>query len=205
MAQISGLYAFSANTIILSGYVNYNFTTIQNVYNAHDTATTGVHGVGAGTIITSAITDVMKLQTVPIGSIIPFYDYNAALSFNTTYWAYCNGQSTAVGSLGAQTLPDLSNRYLVGFGTEGGADNGSAVWATAAVGNASHQIDIAHTHTYSGTTGLPSSTASATGVPSIYATSVHTHTYSGTTVSSLSATQTIQPRSISVRWIMRIL
>lgn len=85
----------------------------------------------------------------PIGSIIPFYDFNAGLTFNATYWAYCNGQSIAVGSLGAQTLPDLSNRYLVGFGTEGGGDNGSAAWATAAVGNASHQVNLQHSHTVS--------------------------------------------------------
>jgi hypothetical protein len=83
----------------------------------------------------------------PIGTIIPFYDFNGALTFNTTYWAYCNGQTKTVTGVGSTALPDLSNRYLVGFGTEGGADNGSAAWATAAIGNASHESNLQHSHT----------------------------------------------------------
>ena len=83
----------------------------------------------------------------PIGSIIPFYDFNAALTFNSSYWAYCDGSAATISGIGSQTLPDLSNRYLVGFGTEGGGDIDTAAWATVAVGNASHQVDISHTHT----------------------------------------------------------
>ena len=86
---------------------------------------------------------------VPIGSIIPFYDFNATLTFNTTSWEYCNGSAVASASspIFGQTLPDLSNRYLVGFGTEGGGDIGTAVWATAAVGAASHTLNLQHSHT----------------------------------------------------------
>lgn len=84
---------------------------------------------------------------VPVGSIIPFYDFNGALTFNTSYWAYCNGQTLTVLGIGAQTLPDQSGRYLVGFGTDGGGNIGSATWATAAVGNANHQINLSHAHT----------------------------------------------------------
>jgi len=83
----------------------------------------------------------------PIGSIIPFYDFDGGLTFDSNYWAYCDGSSKTVGDIGAQTLPDLSNRYLVGFGTEGGGDIDSAAWATVAVGNASHQINLQHSHT----------------------------------------------------------
>ena len=156
-------------------------------------------------------------SSVPIGSIIPFYDFNGALTFDTDYWAYCNGQSKTIGG-SSRTLPDLSNRYLVGFGTEGGADIGSAVWSTTPVGNASHQVNlahthtIAHTHTYSGTTSTAGATVSPAGSTSTSKTPQHSHTYSGTTSasstansgSSGSATQSVQPRSISVRFIMRI-
>lgn len=84
----------------------------------------------------------------PIGSIIPFYDFNGALTFNSTVWKYCDGTAgVTIGGIGAQTLPDLSNRYLVGFGTDGGGDIDSAAWATAVVGAASHQVDLSHAHT----------------------------------------------------------
>lgn len=86
-------------------------------------------------------------QLPPIGTIIPFYDYNGALAFDSNYWAYCDGSVKTISGIGAQTLPDLSNRYLVGFGTESGGDIGTAAWATGTVGNASHQINIAHSHT----------------------------------------------------------
>lgn len=82
---------------------------------------------------------------VPIGSIIPFYDFNGALTFDTNYWTYCDGSAQTIGG-SSRTTPDLSNRYLVGFGTEGGGDIDSAAWATTIVGNASHQANIAHTH-----------------------------------------------------------
>ena len=59
---------------------------------------------------------------LPIGSIIPFYD-------------------------GLQALPDLSNRYLVGFGSEGGNDLDSAVFSSAPVGIPFHEIDLSHAHT----------------------------------------------------------
>lgn len=101
----------------------------------------------------NALTDVVNWAVhyepggiVPLGSIIPFYDFNGALAFNTDKWAYCNGQSKTITGIGAQTLPDLSGRYLVGFGTDGGANIHSAAWDTAAVGNAGHTVNIAHTH-----------------------------------------------------------
>lgn len=100
---------------------------------------------------------------VPIGTIIPFYDFNGNLTFNTEHWAYCNGQTKTVGGIGSQTLPDLSGRYLVGFGTpNGGADLHSATWATAAVGRTSHtSASIAHTHTMAHTHTLDGASAYA--------------------------------------------
>ena len=104
----------------------------------------------------------------PIGTIIPFYDFNAALTFNADYWAYCDGSAKTIAGIGSQTLPDLSNRYLVGFGTEGGGDIDIAAWATAAVGAASHQVDLSHTH----------GTGSYAGPSHSHTVDNHTHTIS---------------------------
>lgn len=83
----------------------------------------------------------------PIGMIFGFYDFNGALTFNSTNFAYCDGRAVDVGAIGVQTLPDLSNRYLVGFGTEGGGDIDTAAWTALPVGNLSHQVNLQHTHT----------------------------------------------------------
>lgn len=86
---------------------------------------------------------------VPVGTIIPFYDFNALVAFSPATWAYCDGSVIAdAGSpINGQTLPDLSGRYLVGFGTDGGGDIDTAAWATAAVGNAGHTVNLQHSHT----------------------------------------------------------
>lgn len=86
---------------------------------------------------------------VPVGGIIPHYDFNSLVSFDNNIWKYCNGSvvSDVTSPLNGQTLPDLSNRYLVGFGTESGGDIGSAAFSATAVGNASHQISLLHSHT----------------------------------------------------------
>lgn len=85
----------------------------------------------------------------PVGSIIPFYDFDDLATFDSDYWAYCDGSTISDGDspLDGETLPDLSGRYLVGFGTDGGGDIDSASWATAAVGNVDHELDLSHTHT----------------------------------------------------------
>jgi len=89
---------------------------------------------------------------LPVGSIIPFYDYNAALTFDTDYWAYCDGSSKTVTGIGVQVLPDLSGRYLVGFGTDGAGDMDSATWSTTPAGQAGHTINLQHSHTVDGHT-----------------------------------------------------
>lgn len=201
---------------------------------------------------------------VPIGTIIPFYDFAGALTFSATNWAYCIGQAIAVGTIGVQTLPDLSNRYVVGFGTEGGGDNGSAPFLTPAIGNASHQTNLQHSHIVNSHSHLNPGTHTHTSASHSHAVSItsdfilttgnqifqltsiasslllltntgfngpqngnHTHLVSGNTASTipgptgatalgptatnapgtntgLSTTQDIQPRSIRVRWLMRI-
>jgi len=91
-------------------------------------------------------------QVSPIGSIVPFQDFGGLATFNSTYWHYCDGSVIpgAVGPLtpiSGQTTEDMSGRYLVGFGTDGGGNIGTAVWATGPVGNNNHQINIQHSHT----------------------------------------------------------
>jgi len=98
-------------------------------------------------VLESAVTSTIA-ATIPIGSIIPHYDFNGTVSIGSSF-RYCDGSViSATGSpITGLTLPDLSNRYLVGFGTEGGGDIDTAAWATTAVGNASHQVDLLHNHT----------------------------------------------------------
>lgn len=83
----------------------------------------------------------------PIGTILAFDDFGGLLTFDTDYWAYCNGQTVTVQGIGSQTLKDLSGRYLVGYGTDGTQDLGSATYTTSPVGNAGHTVNSAHTHT----------------------------------------------------------
>lgn len=277
-------YNYVNGTIADANEVNANEHELRDKYNSSLSGTAGhTHsGVdGDGTKITSSGIDSANFkELVPLGSIVPIYDFNGLLTFDTAYWAYCNGQTKTITGIGAQTLPDLSNRYLVGFGTEGGADIGAAAWATAIVGNASHQINLAHAHTVTahthdlqnhthnvpahyhgkgtlaiGTSGSHShtytwrdaSSGSGTaspagnndpGGPGSNSTSSNSHTHpnadftgsvgntagsngdsaftsaapstntsgsaSPSTDSQLSATQSIQPRSVRVRYIMRI-
>lgn len=101
--------------------------------------------------------DASMASIAPVGSIIPFYDFGtggpggAPLTFDTNAWTYCDGSTTTLSGSGSYTTPDLSNRYLVGFGTEGGGDMDTETFATAAVGNASHQVDVSHTHDHAHT------------------------------------------------------
>lgn len=123
-----------------------------NQVSAADVPIEDVGGYYTGTDVEAALQEVGAKAVsvaVPIGSIIPFYDFNGAITFSTTYWEYCRGQivADAQSPLNGLTMPDLSGRYLVGFGTDGGGDLHNAAWSAAAVGNAAHQINIQHSHT----------------------------------------------------------
>lgn len=88
---------------------------------------------------------------VPIGSILPWCDFNGTLLLDPNY-RYMDGTVVAaVGSpINGQTLDDLSGAYIVGYGTLGGGNIGTALYAATPVGNINHQIDVSHTHTMSG-------------------------------------------------------
>ena len=102
-----------------------------------------------GGTLSSVVIDGGSGSLPPIGSIIAHYDFNAAISVDTNYWRYCNGATLSYASspIDGQTLPDLSGRYLVGFGNDGAGNIGFATWSTSLVGNASHQVNLQHLHT----------------------------------------------------------
>lgn len=239
----TGNFQVDGNSII--GSASADTLTVNATSTFNDNVT-----IGTGKTLTVNAVEILK-ALVPIGSIIPFYDFNAALTFDTTYWKYCDGSTVTIGG-SSRTTPDLSNRYLVGFGTEAGGDIDTASWATTVVGAASHQIDLSHTHTATtnsdgahthevgqyftanvirfykngdfgnasvyvdtrmlahepsgvGGAGVASvATNGSWGNPeSFYSNSSGAHTHTLTSSSSLGATQSIQPRSIRVRFIMR--
>lgn len=91
----------------------------------------------------------VSLSVVPVGTILPFYDFNALVAFDGNLFKYCDGSGIvdADSPLNGQTLPDLSRRYLVGFGTDGGGNIDTDGWDTAPVGNINHLINLQHSHT----------------------------------------------------------
>ena len=132
---------------------NEIYTNIDpsNVQSANKTGT-GPFVLGTGATLTNPIINggtINAAGVVPVGTILAFYDFNGLVTFDTAYYTYCNGAviSNPSSPLNGQTLPDISGRALVGFGTDGGGDIGTATWATAAVGNAGNIINIAHSHT----------------------------------------------------------
>ena len=114
---------------------------------ADDVTIIDAGGYYTSTNVEGALQEIGAGFQVPIGTILPFYDYNNQLTFNVLQWHYCDGSIQNVGSIGPQTLPDLSGRYLVGFGTIGGGDIGTAPFNTAPVGVTTSTLDLQHNHT----------------------------------------------------------
>jgi hypothetical protein len=252
----TGTHTYSATLLKVKG-AGAGVASLQNASTATNRTIT-IPDTGYNITVASAA------QLPPVGTIVAHYDFDAAVSIDTDHWQYCNGGtvSNANSSINGETLPDLSNRYLVGFGTEGGTDIDSATWATATVGNASHQVNLQHAHTMTGhahgmqshthnvdissfsislqaaagygsylkgekigwksgdgnqvmykwSTGGSETMAHAMGKANVNPPNTTSASPSNNTTTSvsdsmnnqLSATQTIQPRSIRVRWIMRI-
>jgi len=121
-----------------------------------------------GSITFSADAVDLAKALVPIGTVVPHYDFNGDLVPDSTYWKPCDGGTYTIGG-SSRVTPDLSGRYIVGFGTDGGGDNHSAAWATTPVGNAGHTVDLSHTHTLAHTHPVdpPSTSTSSNGA--------HTH------------------------------
>ena len=60
-----------------------------------------------------------RLTEVPVGTILPHYDFNGVLTFDTPIYKFCDGSivADAESLLNGLYVPDMSNRYLVGFGS----------------------------------------------------------------------------------------
>jgi hypothetical protein len=90
---------------------------------------------------------------VPIGEIIAHYDYGIITTIpDAAHWQICDGAMIVniLSPFVGKTIPDLSGRYLVGFGTDGGGNIGGGALPDppAVVGAAANnQINIQHTHT----------------------------------------------------------
>lgn len=195
-------FTFSNGTVADAIEVNAVVDVLYNLVNGNlDSANLANNAVGTNEIANAAVT-FAKLNTdvtsrfVPVGTIIPFWDFDGDMTFSSTYWKYCNGQNYDFGgAIGVQALPDLSNRYIVGYGTEGGGDNGTAAWAPSAVGNANHQISLAHAHTVASHThnvNIGSFSSSSDGSHT-HTVASHTHSISssGTTDSGGSHSHTV--------------
>lgn len=97
----------------------------------------------------------LKDSIYPVGTILQHYDFNGTVNAVASgHWAYCDGSvvSDTASPLNGQTLPDLSGRYIVGAGTDGGGDIDTATWNATVTGVASDTNTFAHTHTDSGHT-----------------------------------------------------
>ena len=182
MAQITTLSKLVNGKLGTSTTINNNFDTIKTIYNAHDTATTGVHDLGTDTIANDVTFQIMVDGLMPIGSVIDVWRPTAIASLlasvDTDIWQIGDGStiSDAASDFDGMTIPDLSNRYLIGAGAEGSTLIGSAAVDATPSGNASHQIDIAHSHTSSAHTHsmththvIPSHRHSVTGYIHFYA------------------------------------
>lgn len=90
----------------------------------------------------------MMNALTPIGSVLYFDDLNGVNTINSNYWVAIKGQtiSDEDSVYNGVTLPDLSGRYIVGYGNDAGGNIDSATWSYSPVGNAGHTVNISHTH-----------------------------------------------------------
>jgi hypothetical protein len=136
------------------------FTTSGDMVYANPAVVPTRLGIGAiGQVLTVAGSGLPAWQapaagsvSAPIGSIIAWNDFNGLLALDANF-RYCDGSViVAVGSpIDGQTTDDLSGAYIVGYGTLGAGDIGTAPYDATPTGNANHQINLTHTHIISGT------------------------------------------------------
>lgn len=257
----------TVNTAVAATFPN-PMTTLGDMIYEDITLTPVRLGIGSpGDVLTVDVTNVpvwaapvSGAGNVPIGSILPWCDFNGTLSIDPNYRYMDGSVIVAPGSpIDGQTTDDLSGAYIVGYGTLLAGDIGTATYSTTPVGNAGHLIAIDHTHVMTGAaiqTLLVTSNAltgtirtdqvsnSSSGFGSVVDPKIivnnsgntvntlrfqtasgtnngegqhrhdmpslsHNHVVAGSgtanTAPSLSATQSIQPRSQRYRYIIRVL
>ena len=126
--SFSVTYDFVASTLIESSKVDQNFTDLVNAGNTHEAATTGIHGVGAGTIVGTALTQNLTNKDFGVGSIssssarMPIWMCNLAIvratttnagdSIKITGW---QGTALSASNPGYITLPGTTAGQLTTF------------------------------------------------------------------------------------------
>lgn len=150
-------------------------------------------------------------EIVPIGVIFPYAGSTAPTGF-----LLCDGSSllragtyaalfaiigTDYGSVDGThfNIPDTRGKFLVG-------KDGTSDFDVLGETGGQRTINLAHTHSFSATTGFESNLAGTTGYDSgggEVADRNHTHGVSGTTGSSLSATQSVLPPYFVVNHIIK--
>lgn len=148
---------------------------------AQNIANTGTFNNTGNVTITGNLTVTGSFNVVPSGVIVM---WSGSVASIPSGWVICDGTNST---------PDLRDRFVIGAGS---------TYAVAATGGAT-TINIAHTHTVSGTTGTPSSTTNVDGSSSPVGSGVHTHTFSATSSSGLSAAQSILPPYYALAYIMK--
>jgi len=130
-----------------------NFNAIASIVNGN-LDTTNIDPAflfGTGRFVLESVIGVGGGALPPIGTVLPWDDFNGKVSFNSTYYKLCDG--TVINSpsspINGDLTRDMSNLYLVGYGTINGGDIGTAPYNAAQTGNSSHQINILHSHTIS--------------------------------------------------------
>jgi hypothetical protein len=160
------------------------------------------------TLVNGSIADASAVMAnlnaiCPVGKIMYFDDLNGVNTVDTGIFAALNGQtiSDAGSPYNGLALKDVSGRYIVGYGTDGGGDIASAAYAMTVVGNVGHSVNLSHTHTVAHNHSLIIAPSTYAGGSLGGANGVGTET--PTTSSGGSATQSIQPRSVTFRAYVR--
>jgi hypothetical protein len=186
MAQIGNLNKIINNTLGTSSSMNNNFDDIKTIYNSHDTATTGVHGLGSKTIGDYNTSKTLIDILVPVGSIIECWiPSDVSLTIDTDIWNELDGTTIADASsdFNTITLPDTDGRYLIGAGSmdTSGSITTDTISSTP-VGNSNNLRDFTHSHTITHshnilhTHGLESHTHSLTNALTVGVTALATFT-----------------------------
>lgn len=175
-----------------------------------------------------------------LGEIKSYHSYNGTIVIPRG-WMQCNGDvinstnydflhgagsyvSDGIGDmlLAGKYTPNLTNRYLIGAATT--TASGSSTIGTT--GNASHQINLTHSHTHShiwhnyfadnapsrdgqaasltGTTGSNGSLGIVLGPKDSSTVLASTSSTDSNSTTNLSSTQSIKPESIEVIYIIRV-
>jgi len=167
MAQIGTLNTFLDGVDEVNAQpLQYNYTEVASKINNHIASNTNVHGVVAPAKIISENEAILTVNKyIPIGVLRYVWDNDIAYIrglLDTGMYVEMNGQTVnKIGSLyHGKTLPNLAEAYVVGAGTDGGANMSAASIGYATVGSNSplshthqlgnhiHNIE-AHTHTIS--------------------------------------------------------